>query len=169
MQVVKQIVIVLILLPFAVMFFMPKKELYYLLEKKLHKQNIMISGEVLEEGILSLTVEHPVLSFSGASLATAKSITLWSILFYSKADFEGLVVAEGLPTKFSIKELTATHSVLSPMKIAIAGESSLGTVQGQVNLGTQTVHLDLSKGGSNKAISKYLKKSKKGWYYESKF
>jgi hypothetical protein len=169
MQVVKQIVIVLILLPLAVMFFMPKKELYYLLEKKLHEQHIMISGELLHEGMLSLTVEHPVLSFSGASLATAKSITLWSVLFYTNADFEELLIAEGLPTELSIKKLTATHSVLSPMSIAIAGESSLGALQGQVNLGARTVHLDVPKGGSNKAVSKYLKKSKKGWYYESKF
>ena len=169
MQVVKQIIVVLIVLPLAVMLFMPKKELYYLLEKKLYTQQIMISGERVQEGPLSLTIAHPVFSLAGASLARAEHITLWSLLFYTKADVKGVVVAEGLPAEVSIQTLTATHTLLSPMKITLSGESSIGALQGYVDLGTRTLHLDIAKAEKNKAVSKYLKKGQKGWYYESKF
>ncbi len=169
MQVVKRIIAILIVLPLAVMFFMPKKELYYFLEKKLYAQQIMISDERLQEGLLSLTIAHPVFSLDGVSLAKAEHITLWSLLFYTKADVEGMVVAEELPAEISIRTLTVTHTLLSPMKIVLSGESSIGALQGYIDLGTRILHLDIAKAEKNKSVSKYLKKGQKGWYYESKF
>jgi len=169
MQVVKNILLVLILLPLVIMFFMPKQELYYLLEKKLSEKNIIISDEVLEEGILSLTLKHPVFYFGGAPVAKAEQITLWSVLLYTKADFIAMHIAEGLPTEVSIKDISAVHSILSPMQISISGESTLGAVEGYANTGERIIHIDVAKGGENRAFAKILKKSKKGWYYESKF
>jgi len=169
MQVVRNILIVLILVPIAVMFFMPKKELYYMLEKKLSTQNIIIAGEALEEGVLSLTVKHPVFYFGGAPIATAKDITLWSLLVYTKADIIGMLVAEGLATETSIAELHTVHSVLSPWMVQVVGESSLGTLNGEVALDERRIHINMSKGSKNRAFAKILKKGKEGWYYESKF
>ena len=169
MQMVRNAIILLILFPLVVMFFMPKKELYYLLEKQLEAQNIVISDEVLTEGPLSLRIEHPVLYFSGVPLATAKQITLWSLLFYTKADFEDLVIAEGLAGEVSVGALTAIHALPAPLKVRINGESSLGALEGHVFLRERRLYLDVPKGGQNKMLSKYLKKGEKGWYYESKF
>jgi hypothetical protein len=169
MQVVRNILIVLILLPLTVMFFMPKKELYYMLEQKLSAQNIVIAGEVLEEGALSLTIKHPVFYFGGAPMVTAKDITLWSLLVYTKADITEMLVAEGLATETSITELHAVHSILSPLRIQIAGESSLGALDGDVKLDERRIHINISKGSKNRAFAKLLKKGKEGWYYESKF
>ena len=170
MQVVKNSLIILLILPILIVFFMPKKELYYLLEQKLKAENIVISGEVLVEGPLSLTVEHPVFFLGGAPVASAKKITLWSILFYSKASTEALLLAEGLAEEVSVAELKASHSLLSPWKVSLSGKGSLGEMKGELMLKERQIHLSLSKGGENKALSKYLKKDKKGgWQYESKF
>jgi len=169
MQMVRNAVILLILLPLLTVLLMPKKELYYLLEKRLEAQNIVISGEQLQENLLGLTIEHPTLYLGGAPLATAKEISLWSLLFYTKIDFTDLVVAEGLPTAVNAKRLHLTHSVLSPLKVILTGESSLGMLDGEIQLKARMLRLNATKGGENKAFARYLKKSEKGWVYESKF
>ncbi len=169
MQMVRNSVILLIVLPLLIMFLMPKKELYYLLEKRLEAQNIVISGEKLQENFLGLTVAHPTFYLGGAPLATAKDISLWSLLFYTKMDVTDLVVAEGLPAALSAKTVGLTHSVLSPLKAILAGESSLGLLNGEIQLKARTLRLNSTKGGENRAFAKYLKKSEKGWVYESKF
>jgi len=169
MQMVRNSVILLIVLPLLIMLLMPKKELYYLLEKRLEAQNIVISGEQLHSNLLGLTVEHPTLYLGGAPLATAKEISLWSLFFYTKIDFSDLVVAEGLPTALSVKTFRLHHSVLSPLKVILSGESSLGTLDGEIQLKARLLHLNVAKGGENRAFARYLKKSEKGWVYESKF
>jgi hypothetical protein len=169
MQVVRNILILLILLPIAVMFLMPKKELYYMLEKKLSMQNIIIAGEALEEGTLSLTIKHPVFYFGGAPIATAKDITIWSLLMYTKADITEMLVAEGLATETSIVQLHAVHSIFSPLRVQVEGESSLGALHSEIKLDERYMRINMSKGSTNRAFTKILKKSKEGWYYESKF
>ncbi|NKQ40580.1 MAG: hypothetical protein HF962_03320 [Sulfurovum sp.] len=169
MQMVRNILILLVLLPLAIMLLMPKKELYYLLEKKLHEQNIIISQEKISEGLLSLNIEHPVIYFSGTPLATAENINLWSLLFYTKVDFKGLMIAQGLVNEIALQKFTAVHSMFSPLAIAVDGESSLGDIDGKAQLRERVLRLNIAQGGEVKAFSKYLKKSKEGWFYESKF
>jgi len=169
MQVVRNILLLLLVLPLLVVLLMPKKELYYLLEQKLEGQNIVISGEALQENLLGLTVEHPTFYLGGAPVATAKEISLWSMLFYTQADFDDLRIAEGLPTAFEVQRLRAVHSVLSPFKVSVSGESSLGTLHGEVQLKARMVHIQIAKDGDIKAMARYLKKHKEGWVYESKF
>lgn len=169
MQMVRNTAILLILLPLVVVLFMPKRELYYLLEKKLYEKNIVISGEKLDEEFLGLTVEHPIFYLNGAAVASARKISLWSILFYTKVDFHDLKIAEGLPMALDIGVLDTSHSVLSPLQATFSGESSLGKIDGEVQLQTRIIHLNISEGGKKRAFAKYLKKSEKGWVYESKF
>jgi len=148
---------------------MPKKELYYLLEKKLQAQNIVISGEELIEGPLSLTIEHPVFYINGASFVIAKRIRIWSILVYTKFDLDKLIVAEGLSNEVKVEKLTAIHSLATPTKILVSGKSSIGMVTGSISLIQRKIYIDVTESKQDKMLSKYLKKGEKGWYYESKF
>jgi len=140
-----------------------------MLEKKLATQNIIISDEVIEEGVLSLDIKHPTFYFSGAPIATADQISLWSILFYTKVNINKMQIAEGLATELSLSSLSLEHSILSPLLVKMTGESSLGILKGDVALRERNVRIEISGGRENKAFRKYLKKSKEGWYYESKF
>lgn len=169
MQMVRNMVILLIALPLLAMLFMPKKELYYLLEKRLSEQNIVISGEALREDLFGLTVKHPTLYLRGAPVAAAKEISLWSLWVYTKADLLDLQIAKGLPSELSVERLTAVHSIGSPLEVRLEGKSSLGALRGKIQLKTRRIHLDIAKGGENKAFARYLKKSEKGWVYESGF
>lgn len=169
MQMVKKIAILFLVVPLLILLFMPKKELYYLLEKRLSAQNIVISGEVLEENLLGLTVKHPTIYFGGAPMATADEISLWTLLAYTKANFKGLHIAEGLPTEIRIETLDATHALFAPFDISVLGQSSLGEIEGAVALQERKIQLDIAEGGRNMALAKYLKKSEKGWTYESRF
>ncbi len=169
MQMVRNILIILLLLPLAVMIFMPKKELYYLMEHKLKEQNIVISGETLKEGLLSLTIENPVVYIGGAPLAKAEKITLWSLLVYTRLDARELLVAEGLPAELKFQSVGARYSIVSPTNIYLEGLGSLGTIEGNVDLLDRTVQIVIPEDAEVAALSKYLKKGDKGWVYESKF
>lgn len=169
MHMVRNIIILLIVLPLLVLFFMPKKELYYLLEKRLFAQNIVISGEKLQENLFGLTVKHPTFYLGGASVATAKEISLWSILFYSRVNFHDLQIAQGLPAELKSDLIYATHSIVSPLKVHLVGKSTLGTMEGDLQMKARTMYLNIANDGAIGGFSKYLKKSEKGWVYESKF
>ena len=169
MQMVRNTVILLIILPLLVVLLMPKKELYYLLEKRLETQNIVISGEDIRENLLGLTVTHPTFYLGGAPVATAREISLWSVLFYTEANIHDLSIAEGLPAATDVKSFTARYSMLSPLMVTLEGESTLGALNGEIRLKARKLHLTVAKGGENRALSRYLRKSEKGWVYESEF
>lgn len=166
---VRNMVVLLIALPLLAMFFMPKKELYYLLEKRLSEQNIVISGETLQEDLFGFTVKHPTLYLGGAPVAAAKEVSLWSLWIYTKVNLFDLQIAKGLPSELSAEKVSAVHSIGSPFEVRLVGESSLGALRGKIQLKARMIHLDIAKGGENKALARYLKKSEKGWVYESRF
>jgi len=147
----------------------PKKELYFLLEQKLAEQSIVISDETITEGMLGLTIENAVISFGGASVATASKIEIWSLLLYTQADFTDLQIAKGLSTEVGIDSLDAIHSVSSPMQIDISASTTLGAIEGRVDIAEGIIRLDIiDETKSIKRFQKYLKKDEKGWYYEQK-
>ena len=108
MQMVKKIAIVLFVLWFAILLFMPKQELYYKLEKELAQNDIKINENYIEEGLFSLTLQEATLYFKGINLGKVKKIRFFSLLFYTKVELQDLLLDDSLksmiPTK--IDELT---------------------------------------------------------------
>jgi len=63
----------------------------------------------------------------------------------------------------NITSLKANQSILKPFKVKIDAVGNFGVVSGYI------IHLDLIKPKDINSIKRYLRKSSKGWYYESKF
>lgn len=169
MQMVKKIIISLILLPLIIMVLAPKTELYYLLEQRLKEQHIMITEGSIDEGLIGLTINDAVVSFEGASVASAKKIELSSLLLYTKIDLSHLVVMEGLGTEVSVENLRASNSIMSPLSIDISASSSLGDMKGVADLKANKIHIDISNETNGiSRFKQYLKKGTDGWYYEQR-
>jgi len=166
---VKKAILSIVLLALFLIIFMPKQELYYELERQLQQYNVTITGESIEEGILGLTIEHPIVYFNGAIIATADTIKLSTLLAYTTVDIVNLDVADGMPVHINIADATLTHSLLSPTSIKIVASSSIGGIDGSVALVDRSIHLSVDNNGSKGIFKQYLKKTKEGWQYESRF
>ncbi len=169
MQLVNRIIISLILIPLLIVVLMPKKEIYYLIEKKLAKQHIVISSEELDSGLFGLNIKHPKIYYMGSQVATAKEIKMWTALVYTAIDAKMLSVAQGLPQEMIFQNIKASHSIISPKKIKIAGVGTIGNIKAQVDLAKRKVIVTADKAGVNPNISRHMKKIKGGWKYESRF
>ena len=161
MRVVRDIIITLILLPLMIVIMSPKKELYFLLEKSLYEKGIVIDNEEIVEGILSLTIKHPSIYFNGLDMATVDEIRLWSLVLYTKLDFNNFKVTNELISDLSSDSIDISHSILSLTKIFITSSGQLGDVNGTVELKERVIHLDIPNGENADLFKRYLKKDKK--------
>jgi len=171
MLMVKKILLSLILLPFLILLFAPKKELYYLLEQRLKPQGIVIADEAVHETPIGLTLEHPVLYVKGVRVATARELSLWSLLLYGRgvADHVRFDPAFERYAPASVARGTLTFSILHPIRISIALNDPAFEAAGEVNLKERTLSLRLSRLPGNSPLKPYLKHGKGGWVYETNY
>jgi len=171
MQMVKQIFIFIVLLWFSILLFMPKQELYYKLEKELEIKNIKINEESINTGLFSLTLNHADIYVKGIKLATAEEIDFFTLLFYSKVEFQKLILDSSLssmaPT--DIEKLTFSHFIWNPLNISVNAQGTFGALNGDIYLSDQTVRLDFNESKSIEKFKSKLKQDDKGWYYETSF
>ena len=168
---VKKIFILLLVAWFALLFFMPKQELYYTLEKELAKQGVEINEEGIEEGIFSLTLNNASIYVKGIKIATVEKVSFFTLLFYTKAEVNDLLLDDSLKAMAPKRTDKAvfTHSVLSVLNVLIHAEGSFGVVDGYANLKERMLHLDFIEPKEIDSIRSQLKKDEKGWYYETSF
>ena len=166
---VRNIIIILILVPLAIVFFAPKRELYYLMEQKLQDSNIIISSEQLDTTPLGIDASHPVFYASGMPVATAEGFNIWSILFTTHFNARGVKIAEGFPQELVADKLGISNMIFTPFDLSIDGVSSLGNLNGNINLGDRVVRIDVDTKKVPKYYNSYFKKSDEGVYYESNF
>jgi len=171
MQMVKNIFIALCIIWFALLVFMPKRELYYQLEKELAKQEIVISGEKIEEGWFSLTLKEPSIYLKGIKIATIEEIDIFTLLFYTKVELKMLLLDKSLKAiaPQQTEYIVLSHSLLSPLQAWIDAQGEFGTIKGQADLSKRRVTIDFIEVKEIGMIKSQLKKDEKGWHYERSF
>lgn len=166
---VKNAIIILILVPLAIIFFAPKRELYYMLEQKLQDSNIVISGEEISTGILGVDIGHPTVYISGMPMAKATNIDIWSIFYYTKMGASDVLVAEDLPQQVSLENVNMSNMIVTPFDLSVDGVSSIGPLNGNLDLSNRFVRIDIDAQSAPKSLGMFLKKGEEGIYYESNF
>ena len=171
MQMVKKILLGIFVLWFAFLAFMPKTELYYLLEKELVKNDIKLNETTIDEGIFSLKLKGVKLFVKGIHIATIEKIEIMTLLGYSTFKIENMVFDELLSAQApkEISNMDIVHSLLDVTHININANGSLGEVNGMVALIKRNIRVDFQKSKEIHKIKNYLKKDTKGWYYEKTF
>ncbi len=150
----------------------PKQELYYFLEKSLKENNIIISNETIKDTWIGLKIDHADIYVEGAKVATNRELNFIFLFLYAKLSIEDLEIDKSLhsvaPKK--IDTLTATYSVLNPLKVILKGKGSVGEIDGTLSLKERRVEILFPKPKDLNTIKKFLKKdAKKGWYYEKTY
>ncbi|HHB94453.1 MAG TPA: hypothetical protein ENK88_04840, partial [Campylobacterales bacterium] len=84
MQMVKKIIGGFFLLLIFLVIFAPKQQIYYLLEKELAKNDIVISNEKFSDNLLGLSISDADIYVKGIKMAHIKSVDLDIFLLYNK-------------------------------------------------------------------------------------
>jgi len=171
MQMVKKSILIFFAVWFVLLMFMPKAELYYTLEKVLEKQDIKLNEKSIDEGLFSLSIKDVTVYVKGIALANIEELNFFTILFYNKLSVENLQVDEVLQTKVPslTKEAIFSHTILAPLTVSVDANGSFGSVEGEISLKDENVHIKFIEAKEIGMLKDVLKKDEKGWFYEKAF
>lgn len=171
MQMVKKSGIALMVAWFAILVLMPKQEFYYKLEEVLAKQEIELNEEKIDEGFFSLDLHQVTVYFKGIPVATIEEMDLFTLLFYSSLELQGLHMDDSLKSMVpqETQKAVLSYSVLSPLKVSVDAQGSFGGMTGTIDLNARQVHLDFNESTNIEMLKPQLKKDEKGWIYETSF
>jgi len=166
---VKKIIIVFIVALLSLAIFAPKRELYYMLEDRLAKEGIIIHDEEIEDGVISLTLNHPKIYYKGLLVADIAKIRIWTLLFYSRIAIGHIKTDSSMDRWIPspILKVQLSYALNNPKNISILTTGDFEDTKGELSLIDRRVHIDIT---DKKLISKFksqLKKGDKGWYYET--
>jgi len=164
---VKKILFTLLLLWFALILFMPKEELYFGMERALAKQGVEINEGTIKEGMFTLVLKDVSVYVEGVKVATAKRISLFTLLAYNKVKVEEFRTDSGLRSIFSLylEKSVLSHSLLNPMRVYFKARGDIGEVSGDISLREHKARFIFSDEKKIRSLKKFLKKDEKGWYY----
>ncbi|AKF23996.1 hypothetical protein YH65_00145 [Sulfurovum lithotrophicum] len=171
MQVVKKTGMILFVIWFAFVLFMPKRNLYYKVEQELAMQGIKVNEGRLNEGLFTLNIDDAIVYVKGIDLIHIKHASFFSLFFYSSVTLEEIVVDDSLksilPTR--LDEARLSHAIWKPGHMEVAGKGAFGDFSGDVDLIQRKVHLDFMEINGTGIWKRQLRKGEKGWYYETSF
>jgi len=131
--------------------FVPKENLYYFALEKLALEKVDIQTDKINDNGLIFDLVDTNIKYEKIDVADVKKIDLKMFFFKTELDFQNIVVNKAfqkfLPKR--IKYIKITHSILDPLAINI-------TFSKKIKL-------------KYKPLTKYLKKTEKGYRYEYKF
>ena len=163
MQMVKRIFGGFFLLIILLWLVSPKQELYFLLEKELKKNDIIISNERFVDRWYGLEIYDADIYVKGIKMATVESLKLYIFFLYDKLTITN-TKTEVDPK--SIDSITAVFNVIKPYKIAIKSNGSFGLVEGGVYFMDKKLILRVIERKDMKIFEKFLSKDDRGEYYE---
>ncbi|MCK4440962.1 MAG: hypothetical protein KAU90_03090, partial [Sulfurovaceae bacterium] len=96
MQMVKKIIGGFFLLLIFLVIFSPKERIYYLLEKELAKNDIVISHEKFSDNLLGFTISDADIYVKDIKMAHIKSLDLYIFFFYNKLTIDSVHTDKGI-------------------------------------------------------------------------
>ena len=152
--------------------FAPKQELYYLIEKSLKENDIVISNETIKDTWFGLNISNADIYVKGVNIANTADLQLNIFFLYNTLTVESINMDASLHNVApkTIDEVKASYSIIDPMQVQLEGLGSFGTMTGTVSLLEKKVKLLFPVAKDIKAFKKFLKKDKQGgWYYETNY
>ena len=166
---VKKAILVFMVVILSLAIFAPKRELYYMLEDRLMQNGIIIHNEQIEDGLISLTINHPKIYVRGILIANVDKIRLWTIFFYSRLAVGNIDIDKSLQ-KFvpsPIKKVQVAYSLANPTNLSILVTGDFENINGQLSLKDRVVHIDITDKKLINRFKSQLRKGENGWYYET--
>ncbi len=171
MQMVKKIALIVFSSLIALLIFAPKENLYFLLEKELQKNKIVLSQEELKPKPLGLEISNAKVYIENTYIGNIKTISILTLLVYSDIDILEFKPIKSIEKIFPliVHRATINYTLWNPTQIKINVKSSMGKIDGRVDLIKKRVIFRFKEIKNITPIRSYLKRDKNGWYYEQNF
>ena len=172
MQMVKRIIGGFFLSLLLLWLLAPKQELYYLLEKELKKNDIIISNETIKDTWFGLKLLDADVYVKGAKMAEVSEIQLNIFFLYNSLTVKNIHVNKAMQNVApkSIEEINVQYSIANPLKIQLNGRGSFGVLDGNVAFIDKHILIGFPVAKEIKSFKKFLKKDQTGeWKYETNY
>ncbi len=159
---------------FALIVFIPKSSLYFLMEHNIKPLGVVISNETLHENLFSLDVQHAAVSVKGVDAAAVKKAHITLLGLYNKVTLQDITLSSMAASfvPLHIEGAEVKYSVIDPFNIHGYAKGDFGEVRMEFNL--KDLHLRASMHPSKLMVQKYrsslreFKKAKNGEYVYDK-
>lgn len=172
MKLVKYLILTMFFLA-ALSIFAPKKNLYFLLEESMQKENMILSKESINEKLFSLEVNDSILYYKNIKFANIKNIDFNSFIFYNNIYLRSIEISNNfilyLPKNINFIDINV--NLLTETKISSSGD--FGEVEASFDFFNRSFVLYLKASSlmkkKYKSTLKHMKLEKKGYKYEYRF
>ncbi len=168
----KKVVLIATSFFIALLFLMPKENLYYTLKRLLSDQHIQLTQKKVSDRWYALHLEGVSLLYDGIESVEIEKVDLWPWLFYNRLDLQTITpypaIRKFLPA--SAKEMVVSYTPFYPMKATMRMEGEFGEMEGFFEIKTGKLHLLLhpaSPFAKSSIVRQNFKKTEEGYLYES--
>jgi len=175
MKFLVKVVLLVALFFTSFLYFLPKKNIYFQLEKELYKKHVVILDETFKEKPFGLLIKNMEVFYDGLNAGIASNLDFTSCLFFTKIDINKVRVSKSfehiLPLK--IDEIIVEHKVFSFSKVNIVARGDFGEIKGFYDIFEKKIVGELKPSSLVKSKYKMILRTfklKNGKYeYEFKF
>ena len=160
----------------ALMYFTPKKSLYFLFERELKTYDVIISNEDVKDNGFTLDLHNADFYAKSIKSANVKEINLNIFGLYNSLSLNDISLSSAAASfvPLHIDELSVSYSIFNPLNITAFGVGEFGEAEATFSILDRALHLDIQP--SQTMIKQYknsmrqLKKSEDGGYsYDKTF
>ena len=149
---------------FTIFLFLPKENIYFLLEKKLLTYKTIVSFEKINSNIFNFDIKNAYVFYDGIKFAKFQELKIDTYIYTNKIEMKNFTVFDGfkniVPPKINTIEME--YKLNNPKTIDLKGEGDFGLFTGEVNLMSKKVNIFLK-------ASKIMKRKYKNILRQMKF
>jgi hypothetical protein len=176
MKTLGRVIIWLVVALVLVLFFLPKKALFFEGEKLLKPQHIILSGERVGDTGFGLNVSGGTLYYEDLKVAQLNAVTVTPWVLYNRISIAPFRLSPAMKSFLpgTIDAVTVSYTVLDPLHIVVEASGSFGALSGVIGLQDRQIRFDLSPSRQLLTMQpfwlKQLHKTEEGVYrYESTY
>lgn len=170
MKKLRAILIYLLLTVALVIFFSPKRQLYYFGESVAEPYGVVLSGEYVDDDGFALSLEGGTLYYQDLKIAQLGDVSILPLLLFNAVNIAPFSFSDEMQrfVPGTIDELQVYHSIVDPTRIHLKGMGEFGSVSGVADLLEHKVRIALKPSAAlldSKAVwLKELKEQPTGEY-----
>ncbi|MDR0761469.1 MAG: hypothetical protein LBF13_00315 [Campylobacteraceae bacterium] len=135
---------------FAVLFlvlliaFLPKENIYYVLEEKLSGYGVNLDEENVKESFAGLDLEGVNVLFGSSNIAYIKTAAAFFGILYNKVELTSTAPSGNMRSFIPLMDkVSAWYTPFYPTKVFLRGEGGIGSISGSYNLYDKKIYLEL--------------------------
>lgn len=155
--------------------FAPKERLFFLGEKFLSDQKIVISDERFFDLGLYFGLENPTIYYDKIAVASLDKLSIFTSLFFTQITISPFSLSPEISMMIdaSFDKSTITHHAVKPHIVSIHTSGNFGEARGEIDLIKRNIKLIVTMSADQRRkfgeIVKLLKNTEDGLVYEQSF